>query len=77
MVSYNTANDNRFFGIFASQGSLVTHNTAMNNNRETPGFEFKDFAAACPSTVTFNTSTKGFPASYSLVGNGCQTVGNE
>jgi parallel beta-helix repeat protein len=70
-VSYNTANDNEGNGI-ATLGTrdLVTHNTAVNNGSH-------DFLANCPSDVTFNTSSAGFPASYDLIGTGCHAVGNE
>ena len=76
-VSYNTANDNEGSGINSIGGftfgspSLITHNTAMNNGN-------LDFQVQCPSDVTFNTSTTGFPASYSLYDDpGCHTVGNQ
>ena len=76
-VSYNTANDNSGFGIIAfGSRSLVTHNTAVNNGSAQPGF-FVDFDVACPSDVTFNDSTHGFPDSYTLEGNGCKTNGNQ
>ena len=74
-ASYNTANGNRLFGVVGlGTGSLLTQNTAINNN--TAAVEPKDFAAACPSTLTFNDSTNGFPASYVLNGNGCHTANN-
>ena len=72
-ISFNTASQNNLVGILAEDpGSLVTKNTAT----DTAGV---DFAFACPSTVTFNISTNGFPASYSIfgTGTGCKTVGNE
>jgi hypothetical protein len=71
-VSYNTVNEtgpHSSVGIAAGTANLVTRNTSVNTDR--------DFVVQCPSTVTFNTSTKGFPASYLLIGNGCQTVGND
>jgi hypothetical protein len=71
-VSYNTANGNANAGITAGFRSLVTHNTAVNNRGG-----LSDFAVRCPSDVTFNTSTNGFPTSYFLDGTGCKTVGNE
>jgi hypothetical protein len=74
-ASYNTANGNRLLGVVGvGTGSLLTQNTAINNN--TAAVEPKDFAAACPSTLTFNDSTNGFPASYVLNGNGCHTANN-
>lgn len=70
-VSYNTARNNTAYGIYASETTtLITHNTAVKNS-------VSDFHLACPSNVTYNTSTNGFPASYMLLGNGCKTVGNE
>jgi hypothetical protein len=75
-ASYNTANGNRLFGVLGlGTGSLLTQNTAINNN--TAAVEPKDLGAACPSTVTYNDSTNGFPASYALDGNGCKTNGNQ
>jgi parallel beta-helix repeat protein len=73
-VSYNTTNDNGQLGVFVknapSKTLLITHNTAVNNTDD-------DFRIVCPSTVTFNTSTHGFPTSYEIFGSGCQFVGNE
>jgi len=69
-VSFNTANNNGRFGIrSAATGTLVTSNTALNNHNA-------DYAILCPGTVTNNDSTTGFPASYVLSGNGCQTSNN-
>ena len=72
-VSFNTANDNGFFGISVGEGSLVTRNTATGNAG------FVDFFVGCPSTVTFNTSSFGFPASYNLfgTGTGCHASNNQ
>src|SRR5262245_55408484 len=54
-VSFNTAAGNGIVGIFASgTGTLITQNTAMGNGI--------DFLLECPSDVTFNTSSLGFPA---------------
>jgi hypothetical protein len=73
-VSFNTANDNGRIGIdagasFGGTGHLVTGNVALDNG------EF-DYAVLCPSTVTNNDSTNGFPASYLLFDIGCHTVNN-
>ena len=71
-VSYNTANGNGFTGIDSGgTGTLVTRNTATNNADV-------DFGIVCPSDVTNNTSTNGFPASYDLQGTpACKALGNE
>jgi parallel beta-helix repeat protein len=68
-VSYNTASNNQDVGIrtILGSGHLVTHNVALNNA----------FSIVCPSTVTYNDSTNGFPASYNLVGPGCHTANND
>ena len=59
------------FGVFVfGIAGLVTHNTAVNNGEQ-------DFLVGCPSDVTFNASTAGFPASYSFGGGSCHTVGND
>jgi len=73
-ISYNTASDNGTAGIDAGKlgggsGYLVTQNTALNNGSV-------DYEVNCPSDVTNNTSTLGFPASYDLGGTGCHTVNN-
>ena len=79
-VSYNTANDNRFVGIDAGvtfglgTGHLITQNVALHNG--TVEFGEVDFAINCPSTVTNNNSTNGFPASYLLDGTDCHLVNN-
>jgi hypothetical protein len=70
-VSYNTANSNGVEGIDAGDagggtGHLVTKNTAINNADV-------DFAIACPSDVTNNTSSGG---SYNFIGPGCHLVNN-
>jgi hypothetical protein len=75
-VSYNIANDNGDDGITAGgddggSGNLVTHNIATGNGDI-------DYDVRCPSTVTFNTSGLGFPASYEFVGTGvCHTSNNQ
>ena len=79
-VTHNTASDNTFTGIdagatFGGVGHLVTRNVTLANGLGE--FGVGDYVINCPSTVTYNTSTNGFPESYDLVGNGCQTVGNE
>jgi parallel beta-helix repeat protein len=75
-ISFNTANDNERFGIVAGAGfgtgHLVTGNVALNNREG-----MFDYQIGCPSTVTNNDSTKGFPASYDLLGNGCKTSNNQ
>jgi hypothetical protein len=70
-VSHNTANSNGSAGIVAGYsdggtGHLVTRNTAINNGDV-------DFAIACPSDVTNNTSSGG---SYNFIGPGCHLVNN-
>lgn len=71
-VSLNTANKNKRQGISVGSGSLVTHNTATDN------LPNEDFFVLCPSDVTHNTSTAGFPASYVLdTPPPCHTVGND
>jgi parallel beta-helix repeat protein len=75
-VSLNTASNNGRGGIDVAAtfsggtGHLVTWNVALNNG----GF---DFAVNCPSNVTNNDSTNGFPTSYDLIGTGCNTVNND
>jgi parallel beta-helix repeat protein len=70
-VSYNTASHNTFAGIRAlGTGHLVTHNVAMNNG-------FVDYVINCPSDVTNNDSTDGFPDSYDINGTGCHFVNND
>jgi|SRR5215471_4427101 len=73
-VSYNTANNNSAIGIAvgvssAGNGRLVTQNVALGNG------DF-DYEVHCPSTVTNNVSTNGFPDSYFLPGSGCLTTDN-
>ena len=60
-------------GITARDGSghLVTGDVALNNALGL------DYAIDCPSTVTNNESSNGFPASCDLVGPGCRTVNNQ
>ena len=72
-ISFNTASNNPGAGIRTAFGSghLVTGNVALNNALGL------DYSISCPSTVTNNASTNGFPASYDLEGTGCKTVGNE
>jgi len=70
-VSFNTANDNGLLGISVAEGSLVTRNTATGNAG------LADFSVQCPSTVTFNTSEFGFPASYEFVGTDCRATNNQ
>jgi parallel beta-helix repeat protein len=74
-VSFNTANNNGGAGIVVSAThNLVTQNTAMGNN----GDSDIDFRIQCPSDVTFNTSSAGFPASYQLTSSpACRTAHNE
>ena len=74
-VSYNTASNNGGIGIdagaeFGGNGHLVNHNVALNNA--------VDYVIRCPSDVTNNTSTNGFPASYLTTGppTGCRFVNN-
>jgi len=68
-TSYNTANSN-FVGIETDgTGDLITQNVAIGNSSV-------DYRLNCPSDVTYNTSTNGFPASYLLFGTGCHTVNN-
>jgi hypothetical protein len=84
-VSYNTASNNSV-GISAlGSGHLVTHNVALNNNSNVGCLGVSpsclvalnvDFEIDCPSTVTYNDSTNGFPASYVLNGTGCHTANN-
>ena len=71
-LSYNTASMNGTAGITATVASnhLITRNVALNNG-------LVDYGMNCPSDVTYNDSTNGFPASYELIGSGCKTVGNE
>lgn len=86
-VSYNTASFNRNgAGITAlGSGHLVTHNVAMNNDGSggCSGVSAclvastADFEINCPSDVTYNDSTNGFPASYVLNGKGCHTTNND
>jgi len=70
-VSYNTANGNGNVGIafVVGTGELITQNVALNNSAF-------DYEFGCPSDVTNNDSTNGFPASYLLFGTGCHTVNN-
>src|SRR5262249_53468763 len=70
-ASYNTANGNGGVGIFTgSTGHLITQNVALNNSNF-------DYAFNCPSDVTNNTSTNGFPSSYDVInGTGCHFVNN-
>jgi Periplasmic copper-binding protein (NosD) len=88
-ISFNTANNNRGPGISAGaadfgSGHLVTHNVALNNNSNVGCLGVSaclvnnsvDFVIGCPSTVTDNDSTNGFPASYDLQGPGCHTTNN-
>ena len=52
--------------------NMVTHNVALNNTI--------DYVTRCPSDVTNNTSTNGFPASYLSTGNpptSCHFVNND
>jgi Right handed beta helix region len=74
-ISFNTTNDSASApGISMtsnSTGQLITHNTAMRNTGV-------DFQIACPSDVTFNTSSFGFPASYHFTGSpACHTANNQ
>jgi hypothetical protein len=75
-VSYNTASNNSDVGIGAGgvsvggSGHLVTQNVAMNNG------SFFDYTINCPSTVTNNTSTNGFPTSYLINGTDCHLANN-
>lgn len=73
-TSYNTAIGNVRYGIqlsFGGPNSLITQNTAMANTNN-------DFHIRCPADVTFNTSSAGFPASYTLRGPAvCHTANNE
>ena len=74
-VSYNTATFNGGHGISAGgddggSGNLVTHNIARFNGDI-------DYNVQCPSTVTFNTSSSGFPGSYNFVGTGCHVSNNQ
>jgi parallel beta-helix repeat protein len=70
-VSYNTASKNGRIGISLAEvvGALVTRNVALDNPEI-------DYQISCPSTVTYNDSTKGFPDSYDLNGTGCHTANN-
>jgi parallel beta helix pectate lyase-like protein len=74
-VSYNTASNNGFVGIdvgagdLGGTGHLVTQNVALDN-------DIVDYTIKCPSDVTNNTSTNGFPASYEIDGTGCHFVNN-
>jgi hypothetical protein len=71
-VSYNTASRNGTAGITAIVASdhLITRNVALNNG-------LVDYGISCPSDVTFNESTDGFPTSYNLFGTGCHTANND
>lgn len=73
-VSYNTVNQSPGTGIEVGfnfgAGYLVTRNVVLNSGQI-------DYRISCPSDVSFNTSTNGFPASYDLQGSGCKTPGNE
>jgi hypothetical protein len=76
-VSFNTVNNSLRFGIRVDpfedgSGHLVTRNVVLNTQNGGP-----DYTITCPSDVTFNTSTNGFPTSYELSGKGCKTVGND
>jgi hypothetical protein len=78
-ISFNTANNNTSPGILASafgsgSGALITGNVALNNNLQGARL---DYAIRCPSTVTFNESTNGYPVSYGFIGNGCKANDNE
>jgi len=74
-VSYNTASNNFSVGIDAGaffvggSGHLVTQNVALGNGSF-------DYAINCPSTVSNNTSTHGFPASYLFNGTSCHLTNN-
>ena len=57
-VSFNTADHNAFVGLDGETGSLVTHNTAMDNGT--------DFVIRCPTYLSFNTSSGGAD-SYLLI----------
>ena len=75
-MSYNTVKNSFSGGIqvdAAEDGDrhLVTRNVVVNTSNG------PDYTVNCPSDVTFNTSTNGFPTSYDLLGTGCKTVGNE
>jgi hypothetical protein len=70
--SFNTANNNTQNGILTTgSANLVTGNVALNN---TSGI---DYLVQCPSTVTNNDSTNGFPTFYDLIGTGCHTANND
>src|SRR5215471_1899014 len=68
-VSSNTVTNNSNEGIFAEATALITHNVASDNG--------EDYRIVCPSTITYNESTNGFPASYILEGDGCHTAHND
>jgi hypothetical protein len=70
-VSYNTARENLFVGIAVGGGAphLITRNVALDNAI--------DYGIVCPSDVTYNESTNGFPASYERVGTGRHFVDNQ
>ena len=75
-VSYNTASNNGFVGIEADgTGHLITQNVAMNNGSLFG--EPLDYQINCPSTVTNNTSTNGFPTSYEIFGTDCHLANNQ
>lgn len=72
-VSYNTVKNGANgieVGIAGGTGHLVTRNVALNN-------AIVDYNVNCPSDVTYNSSSNGFPDSYHFEGIGCKTVGNE
>jgi len=70
-VSYNTVSGNNTgISTFDGVGYLITRNVALNNSSI-------DYSIDCPSDVTFNESTLGFPTSYDLNGTGCKTPGND
>jgi parallel beta-helix repeat protein len=72
-ISFNTASNNAGRGISAGGGSghLVTGNVALNNALGL------DYEINCPSTMTNNESTNGFPVSYLLNGTDCHLVNNK
>lgn len=75
-LSFNTMKDNSSAGLSVSgTKNLVTQNTATGNNS---GNDNIDYIVNCPSDVTNNLSSNGFPDSYKLTGSpACRTVNNQ
>jgi hypothetical protein len=79
-VSYNTVMNNGSGGIVtggfeAATNQNITDNVAMDNGTAIDDAGI-DYEISCPSIVTNNQSTSGFPLSYRLSGRGCRVHHN-